>query len=85
MYGTSINQYGYGALLDLNTGSVSLRYKSSITCQNIYSSIVSGDYIAVTLTCSVGSLLLYNTATNTFNIRSSIAIYGVKVEVSTGR
>ena len=85
LYGTTSNTYGYGALLDLNTGSVSLRYKSSITCQDIYSSIVSGDYIAVALTWSVKILLLYNTATNTFNIRSSIPIYGVNVEVSNGR
>ena len=87
VYGVSTTTYGYSALLDLNTGSVSLRYKSSIICQYIYSLIVSGDYIAVALTCGVGSLLLYNTATNTFNIRSlsSMAFYGVNVEASTGR
>ena len=64
VYGTTSNKYGYSALLDLNTGSVSLRYKSSGYCSDIYSSMVSGDYIVVDLLCG-GRIYFYTTQQST--------------------
>ena len=87
-YGSSF--YIYMAVISLSNGSVSSRYKSSIYCTNpyIWGSGVSEDYIVASIECSSWFyLLIFNKATNEFNIKIpyNTAIYKIELETATNR
>ena len=85
-YGST--QYAYMAVISISDGSVSTRYKSSDSCDNIYiyGSGVSGNYIAVNLRCSSYHLLMFNVATNLFIIKAfSGDLKGIGLEPITNR
>ena len=67
-YGSPL--YVYMAVISVFNGSVSNRYKSSISCSLCMGSAVSGDYIAASVYWSSFSLLMFNRATNLFDIKS---------------
>ena len=68
-YGSS-TKYVYMAMISLSDGTVSNRYKSSISCTEVYGSGVNGDYIAASVQWSSFYLLMFNKASNLFDIRS---------------
>ena len=83
-YGST--QYVYMVVISVSDGTVSNRYKSSISCTQVWGSAVNGDYIvaAVKLT-STYSLLMFNKATNLFDIKSfSGNLYEIGLD-TTGR
>ena len=84
IYGST--QYAYMAVISVSDGTVSNRYKSSISCTYVYGSGVSGDYIAASVTWSPPSyLLMFNKATNLFDIKSfSGVLYVIGLDI-TGR
>ena len=63
-------KYVYMAMISLSDGTASNRYKSSISCTQVWGSGVSGDYIAASVTWSSDCLLMFNKATNLFDIKS---------------
>ena len=70
IYGSS-TQYAYMAVISLSDGTVSNRYKSSIGCTDVFGSGTSGNYIAVSVIWSSSFyLLMFNRATNLFDIKS---------------
>ena len=84
-YGSS-TLYVYIAVISLSDGTVSNRYKSSISCSNVYGSGVNGDYIVASVLCSPSYyLLMFNRATNLFDIKSfSGYLFGIGLD-TTGR
>ena len=69
-YGSS-PQYVYMAVISVSDGTVSNRFKSSVSCSYVYGSGVSGDYIIVSVKRSSSPyLLMFNRATNSFDIKS---------------
>ena len=85
IYGSSV-QYAYMAVISLSDSKVSNRYKSSISCTQVYGSAVNGDYIAASVICSSSYLLMFNRATNLFDIKSfsGTYLYGIGLD-TTGR
>ena len=85
IYGSS-PQYVYMAVISLSDGTVSNRYKSSISCTDVYGSGTSGDYIAASVRWSSDYLLMFNRATNLFDIKSFSGTYlaGIGLD-TTGR
>ena len=83
IYGNT--QYLYLAAMDFNTGTVSVRYKSSATCTIVYGIGASGDYLAASAWYT--HLVVYNIATTKFEIRlfSGTYIYGIGIEALTAR
>ena len=84
-YGSS-TQYVYMAVISLSDGTVSYRYKSSISCTFVWGSGVNGNYIAASLYWSSSpNLLILNRATNLFDIKSfSGLLHGICLD-ATGR
>ena len=84
-YGSSIH-YLYMAAISLSDGTVSNRYKSSTSWTNVWGSGVNGDYIAASVVCSSDHLLIFNRATNLFDIKSfsGTYLYGIGLDI-TGR
>ena len=73
------------AVISLSDGTVSNRYKSSTSCDNVYGSGASGDYIVVSVSWSSFYLLMFNRATNLFDIKSfSGGLLGIGLD-TTGR
>ena len=68
-YGSS-PQYVYMAVISLSDGTVSNRYKSSISWTYVYGSGVNGDWIAASVYWSSSHLLMFNRATSLFDIKS---------------
>ena len=85
-YGSN-NKYVYLAEMSVSTGSVTNRYKSSTSCDGVYGSGASGDYIAASMTCVSDFILMLNIVTNVFTIISFSGIYlnGIGKEPATGR
>ena len=83
-YGST--KYVYMAVISVSDGTVSNRYKSSISCTNVFGSGVSGDYIAASVSWSSYYLLMLNRATNLFAIKSfsGTYLYGIGLD-TTGR
>ena len=81
----STTQYVYMAVISVSDGTVSNRYKSSISCTLSYGSAVSGDYIAASIKWTSYYLLTFNRATNLFDIKSfPDYLYGIGLD-TTGR
>ena len=85
LYG-STSQYVYMAVISLSDGTVSNRYKSSISWTNAFGSGASGDYIAASVAWSSYYLLMFNRATNLFDVWSFSGTYlhGMSLD-TTGR
>ena len=85
IYGSS-TQYVYMAVISVSDGTVSNRYKSSISCSYVWGSGANGDYIAVSVIWTSQYLLMFNRATNLFDIKSFYGIYlrGIGLD-TTGR
>ena len=83
-YGST--QHVYMAVISLSDGTVSNRYKSSTSCTAVYGSGVNADYIVASVYCSSSYLLMFNRASNLFDIKlSSIDyLYGIGLD-TTGR
>ena len=83
-YGSS--KYAYMVVFSVSDGTVINRYKSSISWEYVYGSAVSGDYIVVSVYCSSYYLLMFNRATNMFDIKSFFGsfLYGIGLD-TTGR
>ena len=82
-YGSSSVSYIYIAMISLSDGTVSNRYKSSLSCTQVYGSGVNGDYIAASVQWSSYYLLMFNRATNLFNIKLfSGLLYGIGLDTS---
>ena len=67
--------YVYIAVISVSDGTVSNRYKSSISCTDVYGSGVSGDYIVASVYWSSFYLLMLNRVTNLFDIKSFSGTY----------
>ena len=67
-YGST--RYLYMVVISVSDGTVSNRYKSSISCTQVWGSGFSGDYIVASAKCSSPYLLIFNKATNLFDIKS---------------
>ena len=82
-YGST--KYLYLALISLVDGSVSVRYKSTISCSFLYGSGANGDYIIAS--ANINHLVIYNRVTTSFIIKmfSGSPLYGLTVEPTTGR
>ena len=84
IYGSS-SQYAYMVVISVSDGTVINRYKSSISWTYIYGSGVNGDYLAASVLCSSFYLLMFNRATNLFDIKSfSGGLIGIGLD-TTGR
>ena len=87
-YGSSSTKYVYMAVISVSDGTVSNRYKSSISCTNafVYGSEANGDYIVASVYWSSDYLLMFNRATNLFDIKSfsTGVLYGIGLD-TTGR
>ena len=82
-YGST--QYVYMAVISLSDGTVSNRYKSSISWARVWGSGANGDYITASVEWSSYYLLMFNNATNLFDIKT---FSGVLLEIgldTTGR
>ena len=79
-------RYVYMAVISVSDGTVSNRYKSSISCSGVFGSGVSGDYIAASVRWSLSDyLLMLNRATYLFDIKSfSGVLIGIGLD-TTGR
>ena len=74
------------AVISLSDGTVSNRYKSSISCSDAMGSGASGDYIAVSVKWPSPHLLMFNRATNLFESKSFSGnlLHGIDLD-KTGR
>ena len=79
-------RYVYMTVISVSDGTVSNRYKSSIRCSTVFGSGTSGDYIAASVVCSSNYLLMFNRATNSFEIKlfSGSILHGIGLD-ATGR
>ena len=81
-------RYLYMAAISSSTGSVSARYKSSIsTLCDSNGAATSEDYVIAITGCIPYYLLVFNKASNTFIIKtfSGSNLYQINVEATTGR
>ena len=76
-------KYAYMAVISVSDGTVSNRYKSSISCTAVWGSGVNGDYIAASLYWSSYYLLMFNKATNLFDIKSFPGTYLIGIGLDT--
>ena len=73
------------AVISLLDGSVSNRYKSSISWTQVYGSGVNGDYIAASVQWSTSFyLLMFNRPTNLFDVKSfsGTSLYGISLDTT---
>ena len=77
-------KYVYMAVISVSDGTVSNRFKSSISCSFVMGSGTNGDYIAASFSWSSDYLLMFNRATNLFDIKSFSGIYlnGIGLDTS---
>ena len=68
-YGSSSTKHVYMTMISLSDGTISNRYKSSINCGNVWGSGANGDYIAASVLWSSSYLLMFNRATNLFDVK----------------
>ena len=71
-----------------NDGSVTdSKYKSNLSCNFVFGSTKNSDYLLFSSYCSpIYVLILYNTNTSTFSYKNcDFILYGISVELSTGR
>ena len=81
-YGST--QYVYMAVISLSDGTVSNRYKSSVSCTAVNGSGVSGDYIAASVAWSSSSyLLIFSRATNLFDVKLFPGIFLIGIGLDT--
>ena len=88
LYQKSGTTYAYMITISATDGSVSNRYKSSISWVQVFGSAVSGDNIVISVrTTSPCSLVIFNIAIHEFTIRSFSGnfIYGIGFEPVTNR
>ena len=82
-------KYIYLAVISLSDGSVSSRYKSSLSWTfNVYGSGVKGDSIAALIYCpNLTYLLIFNRVTNIFTIKtySAMFIYAIWLETISNK
>ena len=83
-YGSPL--YVYMAVISVSDGTVSNRYKSSISCAHVWGSGVNGDYIVVSFQWPSFYLLMFNRATNLFDVKlfSGSGLLGICLD-TTGR
>ena len=77
--------YLYMIVISVSDGTVGNRYKSSVSCTQVYGSGVRGDYIAASVVWSSSPyLLIFNIATNLFDIKSfsSTNLYGIGLDTA---
>ena len=82
-YGST--RYLYMTVISVSDGTVSNRYKSSISCTTVWGSGVNGDYIAASVQWSPSYyLLMFNRATNLFDIKSFSGnqLYGISLDTA---
>ena len=81
-YGST--KYIYFAAFSSSNGSVtSSRYKSSISCINVYGSAKNGDYIIATVYWSANYLVVLNIASYSFDVRLfTDYVYGCSIDNS---
>ena len=83
-YGSSY-RYVYMAVISVSDGTVNNRYKASMTCVYVLGLGVNGDYIAVSVHWNSDFLLIFNRATNLFDIKLFAGLlYGIGID-TTGR
>ena len=84
LYG-STPQYAYMVVISVSDGAVSNRYKSSISLTHVWGSGVNGDYIAVSVQglLSCFYLIMFNRATNLFDVKSFSATYLYAIGLDT--
>ena len=83
----STTKYVYMAVISLSDGTVSNRYKSSVSCTYVWGSGVNGDYIAASVFWpSSPYLLMFKRKTNLFDIKifPGIYLFGIGLD-TTGR
>ena len=83
----STTKYVYMAVISVSDGTVSNRYKSSISCSYVWvwGLEVNGDYIVASVSWSSDYLLMFNRSTNLFDIKSfSGFLFGIGLD-TTGR
>ena len=84
-YGSS-TKYVYMAVISQSDGIVSNRYKSSISWTYVWGSGANGDYIVASVQWSSDYLLMFNRATNLFDIKSFSGTYLLLISLdATGR
>ena len=85
-FGTSSVSYVYLAVISVSDGIVSNRFKSSIICSSVYGSGANGDYIVTSVGWTSYYLLMFNKATNLFDIKlfSGDNLFGIGLD-TTGR
>ena len=71
------------AVVSVSDGTVNNRYKSSISCTQVWGSAVNGDYIAASVYCPSPYLLMFNRATNLFDIKSFPGTYLIGIGLDT--
>ena len=84
-YGST--QYVYMVVISISDGSVSSRYKSSISWAPVWGSGTNEDYVVASIHCTTPCLLLFNRSTNIFTIKpfSGTDLYGMGIEPVTNR
>ena len=77
-------QYVYMAVISLSDGTVSNRFKSTISCTYVWGSGAKGDYIVTSVGWTTYYLLMFNRATNLFDIKSfpGTILYGIGLDTT---
>ena len=80
-------RYLYFSVISSTDGSVSVRYKSSISCSDVFGSIVKEDYIYASAYCSSIYLIILKISNYSFDIKAFPGkyIFGFEVDTTTGR
>ena len=80
-------KYLYLAVISLSSGSVSVRYKSSINWSGALGSATKDGYVFASTYWNEPFLITYKIVTNTFSIKSfsSGNLFELDIETSTGR
>ena len=85
-YGSIRNLY-YAEFSPSNGSILSSRYKSSISCTAVYGAAANGDYIIATTNWGSLYLIVHNTVTSAFEIKtfSGDNLYGWEIDSTSGR
>ena len=85
IYGNS--KFLYFSVISSTDGSVSVRYKSSIICSDVYGSIVKEDYIYASAYCNSAYLIILKISNYSFDIKAFPGkyLFGLELDTSTGR
>ena len=84
-YGSS--RFLYFSVISSTDGSVSVRYKSSISCSDVFGSIVKEDYIYASAYCSSSYLIILKISNYSFDIKAfpGKLLLGFELDTSTRR